>query len=87
MAKIMAEIQGTSVVNVLRCADREPETDALKNLEDCPACIGDTYSGGSFWRNGRKVVTPLEKMQEQYQALTAQLAAMDEEYQKGVNSL
>ena len=56
----MAQIAGGVVTNILWCSDGEPETDALVNLADRPAGIGDTYEGGKFYRDGAQVLTPLE---------------------------
>lgn len=87
MAKNMVLIKDGTVVNILWCSDREPETETLIDPGECPVRIGDTYADGSFYRDEVKVLTPLEKYQKQNAALTADLAALDEEYRKGVDSL
>ena len=61
MAKNMARIENGIVVNVEWCSDVICETDTLKNVEDRPVGIGDTYENGKFYRNGVEVLTPLEE--------------------------
>lgn len=60
MAKSMVLIENGTVVNVLWCSDREPETETLIDPGERPVCIGDTYADGNFYRDGEKVLTPLE---------------------------
>lgn len=61
MAKSMALIENGTVANMLWCSDSEPETDTLKSPADRPVAIGDTYSGGKFYRDGAEILTPLEE--------------------------
>lgn len=60
MAKSMALIENGAVTNMLWCSDSEPETDTLIDPADRPVAIGDTYSGGKFYRDGVEIPTPLE---------------------------
>ena len=79
MAKNMALIENGVVVNVLWCSDAEPETDALINPDGRPVGIGDTYSDGKFYRDGKEVLTPLESaMAENEQLKTENSALMGE---------
>lgn len=41
--------------------------------DDVPSGIGDTYEDGAFYRNGERVLTPMEEM-----------AAADAAYREGV---
>lgn len=61
MAKSMALIENGTVANMLWCSDSEPETDILLDPADRPVAIGDTYSGGKFYRDGVEIFTPLEE--------------------------
>ena len=61
MAKSMALIENGTVANMLWCSDSQPETDTLINPADRPVGIGDTYSGGKFYRDGVEILTPLEE--------------------------
>lgn len=61
MAKSMALIENGIVTNMLWCSDSQPETDTLKSPGERPVGIGDTYSGGKFYRDGVEILTPLEE--------------------------
>lgn len=61
MAKNMAAVTNGVVTNVIWCSDTQPETDTLKSPADRPLAIGDTYSGGKFYRDGAEILTPLEE--------------------------
>lgn len=76
MAKSMAVVDDGIVTNVIWCSDSEPETDALKSPADHPVAIGDTYSGGKWYRDGVEILTPLETAQEQLESLTTQNAEL-----------
>ncbi len=76
MAKSMAFIENGAVTNVLWCSDPEPETDILINPADRPVGIGDTYSGGKFYRDGVEILTPLEetlKTNAEYEAALSEI--------------
>lgn len=84
MAKNMVLIENGLVTNILWCSDREPETDTMINCGELPVGIGDSYRDGAFYRDGEKILTPLEealKKNAEYEtALTEIEAAL------GVNS-
>lgn len=73
MAKNMAQIEGGVVVNILWCSGDEPETDTLKDLQDRPVIIGDTYTGGRWYRNGAEILTSLEEAQAKIADMSAAL--------------
>lgn len=60
MEKNMARIVDGIVVNVEWFSSETVETENLKNMEDRPVEIGDTYQDGKFYRDGMEVLTPLE---------------------------
>lgn len=62
MAKSMARIENSVVVNVEWCSDRAEETDTLKNIGDRHVVSGDTYKDGYFWRDGEKVLSETEEL-------------------------
>ena len=78
MAKIMARIENGLVTNTLWCSDSEPETETRIDLAGRPVAIGDTYSGGKFYRDGEEVLTPLEAAQEQNAEYEAALSEIEE---------
>ncbi len=78
MAKTMAYITDGTVKNLIWCSDAEPETDTLKNVEDRPVGIGDTYENGKFFRDGVELLTPLEQRIRELEAENADMkAALD----------
>lgn len=62
MAKNMARIEDGVVVNIEWCANACEETDTLKNINDLIVVIGDTYDGSSFYHNGEKLLTLIDKL-------------------------
>ena len=93
MAKSMALIGNGTVSNILWCSDAQPQTDTLIDLADRPVGIGDTWDGVDFWRDGVRILTPLEEAQQRLAeleaanaALTTQMAENEAAYQEGVTS-
>ena len=80
MAKTMAKIVGGTVANLLWCSDSAVDTDELKSTGDYLVEIGDAYSHGAWYRDGERLLSPLEQAQ-------AQLRELSEAYTEGVNSL
>ena len=79
MAKNMALVSDGIVVNVIWCSDKAEQTDTLTNPVGRPVGIGDTYSDGKFYRDGKEVLTPLESaMAENEQLKTENSALMGE---------
>lgn len=77
MAKNMASVTNGIVTNVIWCSDSEQETDTLKSPADRPVAIGDTYSGGKFYRGGVEILTPLEEAQKQIAEYEAALSEIE----------
>ena len=69
MAKRMAKLEGGVVVNTQWHADRTPETDTLKDIQDRPVALGDIYEKGCFYRNGEKILSVAEKLADVENAL------------------
>lgn len=76
MAKTMAQIKNGTVVNMLWCPDSEAHTDTLIEIAARPVGIGDTYAGTDFYRDGTKVLTPMEAAQAETERLRAENADM-----------
>lgn len=76
MAKNMARINDGLVVNIEWCSDKQAQTDTLINLSDRPVAIGDTYDGSDFYRDGEKVLTPLEAAQAEIEDMRNALAEL-----------
>lgn len=77
MAKNMVSVTNGIVTNVIWCSDSEQETDTLKSPADRPVAIGDTYSGGKFYRDGVEILTPLEEAQKQIAEYEAALSEIE----------
>lgn len=77
MAKGMALIENGVVANMLWCSDSDPETEALIDPGDRPVAIGDTYSGGKFYRDGVEILTPLEEAQKKIAEYEAALREIE----------
>ena len=73
MAKNMARIENGLVVNIEWCSDKQAETETLINLANRPVAIGDTYDGSDFYRDGEKVLTPLEQAQAEIEDMKTAL--------------
>ena len=76
MAKRMAKLEGGVVVNTQWHADRTPETDTLKDIQDRPVALGDTWDAGRFYRGGEAVLSPLEAAQLELQDMRTALATL-----------
>lgn len=78
MAKNMAFIENGTVTNILWCSDKTQDTETLISILDRPVAIGDTFNGSDFYRDGEKVLTPMEQLQKdnaEYEALINELYA------------
>lgn len=76
MAKTMAALENGDVVNMVWCRDSQSETDTLKNVDDRPVGIGDTYADGKFYRDDAEILTPLEearKLNAEYEAALSEI--------------
>ena len=60
MAKSMARIDNGVVTNIEWCSDKQVDTITLVTVGDRYVSIGDTYVDGEFYRDGAKVLTPIE---------------------------
>ena len=76
MAKNMARIENGIVVNVQWCPDGMAETDTLKNINDLPVGIGDTYADGEFYRDGEMVLSQIERLQAELQDMLTALETL-----------
>lgn len=76
MAKNMARIENGIVVNVQWCPDGMAETDTLKNTNDHPVGIGDTYADGLFYRDGEMVLSQIERLQAELQDMKTALETL-----------
>lgn len=64
MGKSMARIQNGIVTNIEWVDDRTVETDTLKNIYGLRIRIGDTYSGRHFYRDGKRIPSFRERLQD-----------------------
>ena len=74
-----AIVENGVVINVIYLHDmnRDEFPNAIQ-LNDVPACIGDTYADGEFYRDGIPVLTPAEEADQMREALALLGVNMDE---------
>lgn len=77
MAKSMVVVDDGVVTNIIWCTDNTPQTATWLNCDDRPVAIGDTYSGGKFYRDGVEILTPLEEAQKQIAEYEAALSEIE----------
>lgn len=77
MAKTMAALENGDVVNMIWCSDSQSETDTLKNVDDRPVGIGDTYADGKFYRDDAEILTPLEEAEKKNREYEAALSEIE----------
>ena len=53
------------VVNIEWHSDAMNNTDTLIDVGEIPVWIGDIYDGENFYREGVRVLTPMEQLQAQ----------------------
>ncbi|MBN1778458.1 MAG: hypothetical protein JW811_10090 [Clostridiales bacterium] len=69
-----ALIDGGAVVNVIVLSDRNAqEFPGAVKTGDVPAAIGDSYSGGLFFRGGEALLSPLDAAHLIIAALDAEI--------------
>ena len=60
MAKNMARIEDGVVVNIEWQSESTVDTETLVSCRDIPVDVGDTYEEGVFYRDGVRVLSPME---------------------------
>lgn len=74
-----AIIQDNIVINIIALRDTNAKDfPGAVALHDRPVGIGDTYSEGKFWRDGKEVLTAQEEI-EQYKAALQTLGVVTDE--------
>lgn len=74
-----AIIQDNIVINIIALRDTNAKDfPGAVALHDRPVGIGDTYSDGKFWRDGKEVLTAQEEI-EQYKAALQTLGVVTDE--------
>ena len=74
-----AIIQDNIVTNIIALRDTNAKDfPGAVALHDRPVGIGDTYSDGKFWRDGKEVLTAQEEF-EQYKAALQTLGVVTDE--------
>ena len=76
MAKNMALIENGIIINILWCSDKAAQTDTLIDPAGRPVGIGDAYSDGKFYRDGKEVLTPLESVMAENEQLKTENSAL-----------
>lgn len=77
MAKNMARIENGIIINVEWCSDRTVDTDTLISVYDRPVTVGDIYDGQDFYRNGEKILTPLEEAEKKNEEFEVALSEIE----------
>lgn len=74
-----AIVTGGAVTNVIVLRETNAgDFPGVVALQDRPVGIGDTYSEGKFWRDGKEVLTAQEEI-EQYKAALQTLGVVTDE--------
>lgn len=74
-----AIIQDNIVTNIIALRDTNAKDfPGAVALHDRPVGIGDTYSDGKFWRDGKEVLTAQEEI-EQYKAALQTLGVVTDD--------
>lgn len=74
-----AIVTGGAVTNVIALREiNAGDFPGAVALHDRPVGIGDTYSDGKFWRDGKEVLTAQEEI-EQYKAALQTLGVVTDE--------
>ena len=79
MAKNMARIENGIVVNVEWCSDDVPDTDELVSFRDILVEAGDSFKDGSFYRDGKKLMSPTEEALLEAEDMREALAILEVE--------
>ena len=80
-----ALIDNGIVSNVIVLNDRNAsDFPAAVKLGDRPVGIGDTYTNGTFYRDGVEVLTPLESAQEEIEQYKTALQTLGVETEESV---
>ena len=64
MGKTMAFLEDNVVTGLWWCSDKEPGSETLIDITDRPVQVGDIYTDGKFYRDGKVILTEMEDMQE-----------------------
>lgn len=72
----MARLSGNEVINTEVWPDNAAETADLKNVADWPVQIGDEYQDDGYYRDGIRVLSPMEALNAQLADMAAALAVM-----------
>ena len=74
-----AIVTGGAVTNIIALRETNAgDFPGAVALHDRPVGIGDTYSDGKFWRDGKEVLTAQEEI-EQYKAALQTLGVVTDE--------
>lgn len=77
MAKNMARIEDGVIAGIEWCSDRTIDTDTLISVYDRPVTVGDIYDGQDFYRNGEKILTPLEEAEKKIKEFESALTEIE----------
>lgn len=80
MAKSMARLADSIVINLEWHSDITPNDDALVAIGDYPVTLGDTYVDGRFYHEGEVLLTPLELAQAVIEAKDEEIQDLDEAF-------
>lgn len=64
MAKTMAVLDVSEVVNIIWCEDDTPDADNMVSTNGKPVQFGDHYEDGKFYRDGSEVLSDVDVMIE-----------------------
>ena len=87
MAKIMARLLDDTVVQTESWNEDTPEEFDLKNVSDYPVMQGDIYSDGLYYRDGVRLLTPIEEIIENSVPLEEVAALIEMIYQDDLDMI
>ena len=76
MAKNMARIENGIIINIEWHSDETIDTETLISVYDRPVTIDDIYDGQDFYRNGEKILTPMEELEKENEEYKSSLKIM-----------
>ena len=81
-----AIVDNGAVANIIALNDRNAsDFPTAVKLGDRPVAIGDTYTGGKFYRYGVEVLTPMEQAQAEMTEYKAALNELGVETEETIN--
>lgn len=76
MAKKMARLKNNIVTNIEWCSDKESESETFVNPTGYSISIGDKYIDGHFYRDGQRVLSEVEILEQKIEELRIKISEL-----------